>query len=133
MDDMDLPNGFTCGDCANWRKCTALIESIEPASTACDWSPSRFWLNLDKYISMRQQVAALTAELAAAREAQRWIPVGERLPEEDDEVICMTTRANRHTRCIRTFYRDGEFYTPWSSDIVTHWMPLPPAPEVSNE
>ena len=70
MDDMDLPNGFTCGDCANWRKCTALIESIEPASTACDWSPSRFWLNLDKYISMRQQVAALTAELAAAREAQ---------------------------------------------------------------
>ena len=178
MDDMDLPNGFTCGDCANWRKCTALIESIEPASTACDWSPSRFALNLDKYISLRAQVASLTAalaeaqvtrtaydemssqmedaqrlwtalrercikaeadrasltaELAAAREAQRWIPVGERLPEEDDEVICMTTRANRHTRCIRTFYRDGEFYTPWSSDIVTHWMPLPPAPEVSNE
>lgn len=68
-DDMNLPNGLTCGDCAHWRKCTALIESIEPTSTTCDWAPSRFALNHAKYIALRGEVERLTAELKAAREA----------------------------------------------------------------
>ena len=42
MSDMDIPKGYTCGDCANWRRCTALIDSLEPGATTCDFSPSRF-------------------------------------------------------------------------------------------
>ena len=89
---------------------------------------TRYWNTRPIEDALRGDVARLTAELKAAREAMRWIPVGERLPEEDQEVICMTTRKNQHTRCIRTFFSDGEFCTPWTSDIVTHWMPLPPEP-----
>jgi hypothetical protein len=75
--------------------------------------------------ALRAEVARLTEAL----ERERWVSVSERLPDEDQEVICMTTRESLHTRCIRTYFSDGEFYTPWSSDIVTHWRPLPEPPE----
>jgi hypothetical protein len=40
-DDMDLPEGKTCGDCAHCRSCTAMFGHI-PADESCDWSPSRY-------------------------------------------------------------------------------------------
>lgn len=42
MDDMDLPAGKTCGDCAGWHRCKAFIGSLKPTNTRCDWSPSAF-------------------------------------------------------------------------------------------
>lgn len=39
--DMKLPAGKTCGDCAYYKRCVALFEC--PAdNTECDWAPSRF-------------------------------------------------------------------------------------------
>ena len=102
-------------------------------------------------------IERLTAENAALREKQRWIPVTERMPEE--RVLVNVVWANRApepyyekikdvpfsgTAC---FYR-GNWY--WDSPVVldllaeygkdnfdlvddaveiTHWMPLPEAPE----
>jgi len=40
--DMALPPGKTCGDCANWRRCKALIWDLNPKETTCDFAPSRF-------------------------------------------------------------------------------------------
>ncbi len=40
-DQMNLPEGKTCGDCAHCRRCTAMFGHI-PADESCDWSPSRF-------------------------------------------------------------------------------------------
>lgn len=40
-DDMDLPAGKTCGDCAHCRRCTLMFGHI-PSDESCDWSPSRF-------------------------------------------------------------------------------------------
>jgi len=42
-DDMKLPEGKTCGDCAHLDWCKTFI-SVNPANTHCDWSPSRFLL-----------------------------------------------------------------------------------------
>lgn len=42
-DDMDLPEGKTCGDCVHCSRCTAMFGHI-PADESCDWSPSRFRL-----------------------------------------------------------------------------------------
>jgi DnaJ-class molecular chaperone len=39
--DMQLPEGKTCADCANWSVCDFLISCIEN-NTECDFSPSRF-------------------------------------------------------------------------------------------
>lgn len=40
-DDMDLPEGKTCGDCVHVHRCTSMFGHI-PEDMACDWSPSRF-------------------------------------------------------------------------------------------
>ena len=78
-------------------------------------------------------IERLTAENAELREKPRWIPVAERLPERDVQVL--------------GWYKDNPFsqYRPgvvaWNGNgwvfvyahryvtNVTHWMPLPEAPE----
>ena len=78
-------------------------------------------------------IERLTAENTALREKPRWIPVAERLPERDVQVL--------------GWYKDNPFsqYRPevvaWNGNgwvfvyahryvtNVTHWMPLPKAPE----
>lgn len=40
-DDMDLPEGKTCGDCAHMRRCLLMFGHI-PEDMSCDWAPSRF-------------------------------------------------------------------------------------------
>ena len=81
-----------------------------------------------------EAIERMTAENTALREKQRWIPVTERLPERDVQVL--------------GWYKDNPFsqYRPevlaWNGNgwvfvyahryvtNVTHWMPLPKAPEV---
>lgn len=41
MSDYELPDGATCEDCINFKRCTLLI-NVQPDSTECDWIPSRF-------------------------------------------------------------------------------------------
>lgn len=78
-------------------------------------------------------IERLTAENTALREKQRWIPVTERMPERDVQVL--------------GWYKDNPFsqYRPevvaWNGNgwvfvyahryvtNVTHWMPLPKEPE----
>ena len=38
---MALPEGKTCGDCVNCRRCT-LMFGHTPTDTYCDWFPRRF-------------------------------------------------------------------------------------------
>lgn len=40
-EQMNLPEGKTCGDCVHCRRCTLMFGHI-PADEVCDWSPSRF-------------------------------------------------------------------------------------------
>ncbi|HHT0464832.1 TPA: DUF551 domain-containing protein [Raoultella planticola] len=64
----------------------------------------------------------------------KWIPVSEKLPEDEQEVL---TR-NRFGHCFVSFFDEnsGLFFDrldapiEWSIEhvLVTHWMPLPPAP-----
>lgn len=72
------------------------------------------------------QLAAKDAEIERLREAQRWIPVEERLPEEWQDVIFY-----HGTYGVKAAnFRDNRF---WIKDgwymCVTRWMPLPAAPE----
>ena len=91
------------------------------------------WKDMVIALAQRKQTEA-EAERDALREKQRWIPVTERLPERDVQV--------------HGWYKDNPFsqYRPevvaWNGNgwvfvyahryvtNVTHWMPLPEAPEV---
>ena len=93
------------------------------------------WKDMVIALAQRKQVEA-EEERDALREKQRWIPVTERLPERDVQVL--------------GWYKDNPFsqYRPevvaWNGNgwvfvyahryvtNVTHWMPLPKAPEDGN-
>ena len=90
------------------------------------------WKDMVIALAQKEQAGA-EAERDALREKQRWVPVTERLPERDVQVL--------------GWYKDNPFsqYRPevvaWNGNgwvfvyahryvtNVTHWMPLPKAPE----
>ena len=83
-------------------------------------------------------------EIARLRQERRWIPVGERLPELNDEnhfqFNCLVYCGNGHV-CemiyeINTYAKQEPHRQPrwkWHGMIsmwdITHWQPLPPGPE----
>jgi len=76
-------------------------------------------------------IAALESENERLKEDRRWIPVSERLPEENQQILSTDGKE---------FYLD--YYARWEgkdnppcfcdglSWAVTHWMRLPEPPEV---
>ena len=64
-------------------------------------------------------------------DALKWIPVAERLPEEDGYYLCCVKSFCFPGRtyinilhCDKNGFQEGHIYT----DDVTHWMPLPDPP-----
>lgn len=70
-----------------------------------------------KWLRERHDLLSL---IAAARELEerRWVPVTERLPEGDVEVLASSAYGERVMRGASNFRHLG----------VTHWMPLPKGP-----
>ena len=72
-------------------------------------------------------------EQAAAEIERRWIPVGERLPEEDRLVLWYRpderwpVSAGRFCK-PRHVDEGGDLAVPFSEGLYTHWMPLPALP-----
>lgn len=89
-----------------------------------------------------QRVINLRAEIARLTEAQRWIPVSERLPEEGQRVLVWNCASNPSH--VATFTSGGRPENMWHYndgyddpacwvDGVTHWMPLPSAEGLHDE
>lgn len=72
-------------------------------------------------------------ENAALREKQRWIPVTERMPELEVPVLVLDRRGNMIVRTLRRLVSDKDaVFRPDGlapRKNITHWMPLPEAPE----
>lgn len=80
-----------------------------------------------------EAIERLTAENAALREKQRWIPVTERMPELEVPVLVLDRRGNMIVRTLRRLVSDKEaVFRPDGlapRKNITHWMPLPEAPK----
>lgn len=79
----------------------------------------------------------------------KWIPVTERLPEEDGSYLCFSQYCGSGWCAVRGFAKDGrkkdeyDFQRRWKNvwydydseygycviDNITHWMPLPEPPK----
>ena len=103
------------------------------------------WLNtLDKQtlVAMAAKQARIIEELQAATKAAvpQWIPVSERLPDYDDPIlVVIDSKASPYTWDLsQNIYGDDVFGLVDCYDVeylardnvITHWMPLPAAPEV---
>ena len=69
------------------------------------------------------------SENAALREAQRWIPATERLPDRLQDVLVYAASCNK---VFKAFYAKDwcfSFDNTPIEETVTHWRPLPAAPD----
>ena len=75
---------------------------------------------------MQKELDQVKAEAIVSK----WVSVDERLPDEDKAVIVYGGCAFLHLGCWYSYLEhDGHSYRPIQWE-VTHWMPLPPVPEV---
>ena len=64
---------------------------------------------------------------------QRWIPVEEQRPKEEEQVLCINAKGNMfvavpHPSINDAFYLPDLRYTCDGFRRATHWMPLPETP-----
>lgn len=79
----------------------------------------------------QDEIAALQARIKEPEAAARWIPVGERLPDDRTTVIIGCNNGDYITIAMWVaglwFGEDTSNPEPWTD--VTHWMNLPEPPE----
>ena len=77
-------------------------------------------------------VTRLADEVERLREERRWVPVGERLPDDLRRVMVMAPGlyGAQVAWILNGKWHDGIGYPDDAIDgRVTHWQPLPPGPE----
>lgn len=62
-------------------------------------------------------------------EKMRWIPVSERMPDEDGDYLCAFDDG---FLCTASFL-DGDWGLWADAGEVTHWMPMPEPPETEGK
>lgn len=105
---------------------------------ACEKLPECASLDVSAFELLQEYVdrcARYAEEAMELREKHQWIPVTERLPAEGERVLAAVggTWVGEAYRDMRDVWMRS-YGTPWDASIgvsVTHWMPLPDAPEVT--
>lgn len=112
-------------------RCCASGESEEECpfteKYGCDGGPK---VSADLIERLTAENAKAEAERDALREKKRWISVTEKTPEYDMPQLAL----NADGDALIANYAYGEWFDTWGQDVeVTHWMPLPEAPEAPEE
>ena len=108
-----------CKKCPYWA-----TENLEEWQKLCGWASCKVYQIIS---DAADAIERLTAENAALREKKRWISVTEKTPEYDMPQLVL----NADGDALIANYAYGEWFDTWGQDVdVTHWMPLPEAPEV---
>lgn len=65
-------------------------------------------------------------QMPSAQPEQRWIPCSERLPREEDKVLCCTQTKAGAKNIVLGYYAGGKWRCGMNSNVVA-WKPLPEA------
>lgn len=87
--------------------------------------------------SEHEQLASWLEELKERREADRWIPVSEKLPDEYGNYLVFTSDNDIDIGTFNPRFDDswslcdanGFYWARQKGIKITHWKPLPKAPE----
>ncbi len=106
--EMSLPVGFSCGDCAFFRKCSKLIgERVKPENTECDFYPVKFIVSLGLVRALRTQRKRMLDEIMALK-AEIVRLSGNRKPQNNKDILSLV---------------DGDWRFGWySAQGDTYWM-----------
>ncbi|MCI1184673.1 DUF551 domain-containing protein [Enterobacter cloacae] len=120
-----IPDGWTCNDKAN--AALMMLDRIETVDPVDD----------DRIDGIKR----IVRELAAAPQSPgsepatvpgKWIPVSERLPEEGGRYWCYVEEQNSLGKSHYQWncsWNEGAWSDKALTGRVTHWMPLPAAPQ----
>lgn len=81
---------------------------------------------------MREAAFKIDLQTAEIKELEekipRWIPVAEKIPPDQEEVLVLT-RSKNGVRNVDKGYWAIDHFIHRGRAVVTHWMPLPEMPE----
>ena len=117
---------------------TDLIDRQAAIDSMCELM--HHWFGCDSKDEIREIKREL-GKLPSAEPEQRWIPVTERVPEDDRKEYLITVLDNEDgvSEVYKGFYQDDEWWTQWchgckrvseetcGDNVVTAWMELPKA------
>ena len=112
-----------------YRQAETLYEQLSDAEKDSDRQEAAAWMNV-------LEVGQLRAEVARLRDEARWIPVGERVPEDYTLVLVAAPHVDEHIRLADHVPSCRSGCAFWRSRVngtaitVTHWRELPSPPEV---
>ncbi len=125
-----IPDGWTGNDKAN--AALMMLDRIETVDPVDDDRIDGIKRIVRELAAAPHDTPALNSVQSVDSVADRWIPVSERIPDNTEPVLCIEKRAD--------FGTYGQPFVCWHDGggwvgktnyrpIVTHWMPLPAAPQ----
>lgn len=70
------------------------------------------------------ELEALRMAVRALESKPRWIPCAERLPSDENKVLCCTQTKAGAKNVVLGYYADGKWRCGMNSNVIA-WMPLP--------
>lgn len=126
-----IPDGWTCNDKAN--AALMMLDRIETVDPVDDDRIDGIKRIVRELAAAPHDTPALNSIQSVDTVADRWIPVSERLPEAGGDMIVFTdgiVMSGVSYAKKKGFYIQAlEYDDDEPVDNVTHWMPLPDAPQ----
>ncbi|MFM4571376.1 DUF551 domain-containing protein [Klebsiella pneumoniae subsp. ozaenae] len=124
-----IPDGWTCNDKAN--AALMMLDRIETADPVDDDRIDGIKRIVCELAAAPHDTPALNSVQSVDSVADRWIPVSERMPDENAEQQVLACFKGGDISTLYYFegrWDDAYGIVPIRQD-VTHWMPLPAAPQ----
>ena len=118
-----IPDGWTCNDKAN--AALMMLDRIETVDPVDDDRIDGIKRIVRELAAAPHDTPALNSVQSVVTVPGKWIPVSERMPENDGAYLCWDNRYVTTYAFIFGAWQANQFV----AKNITHWMPLPNPPK----